>query len=204
MDALAAAAGVGQANHLPVVAEQVGSPGRSDERTAPVTKVPAVEHRDLSSPILSEFFDIPRSAVPALDPSRGRCERSTAETQINPQAAEILRFVHRGTRREALTSLLVGEDKSEASWPFRCRLAVVVDQAFGFVWYRMLVGHVRLSPQQHYDWPTVWWPAREIAKFDGGPPAALTCLQPFTPPGSGPIWAPCGRRDSALVRHPFG
>ena len=66
-----------------------------------------------------------------------------AEAQSEPQAAEVLR-AYTADRREALTAVLArGQQRGEL--PADADLATMVDMAFGFVWYRMMVGHAPLD-----------------------------------------------------------
>ena len=66
-----------------------------------------------------------------------------AEAQRDPQAAEVLR-TYTAERRRAMRQLLErgmarGEIGADTD------LDLIVDQAFGFVWYRMMIGHAPLS-----------------------------------------------------------
>jgi AcrR family transcriptional regulator len=80
----------------------------------------------------------------ARDPSVGRTLRvAMAEAQHDARAAELLRrFIER--RRSALRAVLErGRNRGEASRALD--LDIVIDEAFGLLWYRLLVGHAPLT-----------------------------------------------------------
>jgi len=66
-----------------------------------------------------------------------------AEAQSDPQAAEVL-DAYTAERREALRAVLM-RGQLRGDLPLDADLATMVDMAFGFVWYRMMVGHAPLD-----------------------------------------------------------
>lgn len=66
-----------------------------------------------------------------------------AEAQSDPRAADIL-HAYTVERRQAMTSLLRrGHERGELRAGID--LDVIVDQAFGFIWYRLMIGHAPLD-----------------------------------------------------------
>jgi AcrR family transcriptional regulator len=66
-----------------------------------------------------------------------------AEAQSDPQAAEVL-HAYTAERREALRAVLIrGQQRGDL--PSGADITTMVDMAFGFVWYRMMVGHAPLD-----------------------------------------------------------
>ncbi|MGH3765773.1 MAG: TetR/AcrR family transcriptional regulator [Pseudonocardiaceae bacterium] len=66
-----------------------------------------------------------------------------AEAQRDPHVAHLLREFTRG-RRQALREILDrGRDRGEL--PSGADLELIVDQAYGVLWYRLMVGHAPLT-----------------------------------------------------------
>jgi AcrR family transcriptional regulator len=66
-----------------------------------------------------------------------------AEAQSDPQAAEVLHAYTAERRTELRTILDRGRERGQLSADLD--LDMVIDQAFGVVWYRLLVGHAPLT-----------------------------------------------------------
>lgn len=140
VDALAAAAGVGKQtiyrwwpSKAAVLAEAMTQRARD--------QIPIADSGTLVGdlkPFLAATF---RNA--SFRPVSRALRTVMAEAQSDPQAADVLQ-TYAAERRLALRALLEravarGEIGADTD------LDLIVDQAFGFVWYRMMVGHAVLN-----------------------------------------------------------
>ena len=105
-------------------------------------EVPVPDHgnvvEDLSSFLAATFRNASNSSV-------ARTLRFVmAEAQHDPQAAEVLsKFTSQ--RRDSLRVIIErGQARNELS--VSTDVDLLIDQAFGFLWYRMLIGHATLTP----------------------------------------------------------
>jgi AcrR family transcriptional regulator len=85
----------------------------------------------------------------AAEPEISLLRTGMAEAQRDRQAAEIMReFIRR--RRDVLRDLLIrGRDRGELN--DEADLDLIIDQAYGLLWYRVLVGHLPLTDQLAQD-----------------------------------------------------
>jgi AcrR family transcriptional regulator len=114
-----------------VLLEAMVEQARREEGTAPVGVLAA----DLET-FLAATFRAAGRAAPLL---RG----AMAEAQRDPQAAEGMRQFT-AARREELRSLLeAGQSRGE--FPGDTDLDLLIDQVYGLLWYRILIGHAPLT-----------------------------------------------------------
>ena len=140
MESLAAAAGVGKQtvyrwwpSKAAVLAEALSGRARD--------LVPATDTGTVLGDVTAFLAAMFRSAN---QPGVGRALRMImAEAQTSPQAAQVLRAYTAGRRQALRTVLERGVDRGQL--PPDADLDLIIDQAFGFVWYRLLVGHAPLS-----------------------------------------------------------
>lgn len=66
-----------------------------------------------------------------------------AEAQRDPQAAEGMRQFTAGRREELRHLLQAGQDRGEL--PGGTDLDLLIDQVYGLLWYRILIGHAPLT-----------------------------------------------------------
>lgn len=140
IDAIAAAAGVGKqtiyrwwpskgAVVLEAMTERAGI-------EAPVPDCGSVTE-DLTSFLAATFRNASKSSV-------SRSLRFVmAEAQHDPQAAEVLGEFTAERRNSLRVILERGQARNELSKG--ADVDLLIDQAFGFLWYRMLVGHAPLT-----------------------------------------------------------
>ncbi len=141
IDALAAAAGVGKQtiyrwwpSKAAVLAEAMTQRAQH--------QVPAADTGTLAGD-LTEFLTATfRNA--SLRPVARALRTIMAEAQSDSEAAEVLQ-AYTAERRRAMRQLLE-HAMARGELALDTDLDLVIDQAFGFVWYRMMIGHAPLSP----------------------------------------------------------
>ncbi len=104
---------------------------RQEAGTAPTGVLPA----DLEA-FLTATFRAAERAAPLL---RG----AMAEAQHDPQAAEGMRQFTAARREELRHLLAAGQSRGEL--PGYTDLDLLIDQVYGLLWYRILIGHAPLT-----------------------------------------------------------
>jgi len=104
---------------------------RQEEGTAPTGVLPV----DLET-FLTATFRAAERAAPLL---RG----AMAEAQRDPQAAEGMRQFTAARREELRHLLAAGQSRGEL--PGDTDLDLLIDQIYGLLWYRILIGHAPLT-----------------------------------------------------------
>jgi AcrR family transcriptional regulator len=140
MDGLAKAAGVSKQtiyrwwpNKAAVLAEAMSERARDE--------IPIVDTGTVLGDMTAFLIATFRSA--STRPVARALQTVMAEAQTDPEAAEVLRTYTAARRKAMMTLLERGQQRGEL--PADAELSTLIDQAFGFVWYRMMVGHAPLS-----------------------------------------------------------